>query len=138
MGHPKAGVAGAKEEGLESKDLYQISTSWNEDTLEMRLSGQGTPNNADLIAKKVFEIVEVRRPKKVLIDITNMRGRLGIIDTYRRVQDYPPIHVIAKTAVVDLPENHDQYAFHETAMVNLGFQIRFFSDIQKARAWLEE
>lgn len=123
---------------MENKDHYQISTSWNEQVLEIRISGQAMPHDADVIAREVFEIAEVRRPSRVLIDVTNLQGRLSIVDYYHELKNFPLVHIIIKTAVVDLPENESNYTFQETAMVNVGYQIRFFSDIRKARAWLEE
>ena len=123
---------------MENNDRYQIGTSWSGQALEIRISGEVTPHNADVIAREVFEIAEVRRPARVLIAVTNLQGRLGIIEYYRQIKSFPLVHIIVKTAVVDRPENESFYAFLETAMVNVGFQIRCFSDIQKARTWLEE
>jgi hypothetical protein len=39
--------------------------------------------------------------------------------------------------VVDIPENSDYQSFHENTAVNAGMKLKFFTDIDAARAWLK-
>ena len=41
------------------------------------------------------------------------------------------------TALVDLKENEDWESFNETTAANVGVSIKWFTDIDAARAWLK-
>jgi hypothetical protein len=138
LDEPKPLSPRAGESGMGKGEGYNITTSWAGCVLEMRISGQMTSGNPEMIASDVFKIAEDNRPARVLIDVTGFQGRQNISDYFRDMKKFPLVHYIVKTAVVDLPENKAMSSFQETAMVNVGFEIRFFTNLEKARAWLAE
>lgn len=117
---------------------YQIDVSWNGQLLEMTISGEATKDNGDAIALDVIRLVVQHKPDLLFIDVRKVKGRLGIIDTYFHVRDYPrPPHPVTRAAILELPENKDYYVFHETTARNAGMNVRYFVDFDEAMAWLQ-
>lgn len=118
---------------------YQIGVSWNEDILEIAITGQALKQNARKIALDIFKVFSEHRPGKVLINCTKVVGRLSTTDTYFHVRQYPSEHhQPTRLAVVDLPENESASSFQELAAANVGYPLKFFTDIDKAVKWLRE
>jgi hypothetical protein len=114
---------------------YRINCSWHDDILEIVVTGQADRSNADEIAVKVIRLTESYKPRKRLIDVTNLQGRLDIDEAY--YQDLlHDRHVVPTAVVLDLEKQRQHYTFLETAMSNKGYVLRFFSDRDEALAWL--
>ena len=120
------------------KDAYQIGFSWNEDIMEITITGHTSIHNAPEIAQDVINMMSEHRPDKVLIDSTKIVGRTSLVDTYFSARQYPiHRHRPAKLAVIDIPENRDYFEFHETTAANAGVPIKYFTDIDEAVKWLQ-
>jgi hypothetical protein len=121
-----------------SNKAYQTAVSWNNDTLVLTLSGLSSKQNADEIAQTVARICLETKPAKLLVDCRNLKGRLGIFDTYRLFKDYPlnGKSIVPRIAVVDLPENREQLSFYETEARNRGLDLLNFATEAEAVAWL--
>lgn len=120
-------------------NTYQISITWNEDIMEIAITGQASKQNAHEIAQHAIKILSEHRPDKVLVDCTNLVGRLDLIDTYFHVRQYPSErHRPVKLAVVDIPENKGYFSFHETTASNAGVPIKYFTDSDEAVKWLRQ
>ena len=117
---------------------YKVDVSWDKDVLLITISGKATKQNASEMAKSVFGAQEELKPPKVLIDCTELEGRLSIIETYFHVKEYPKLKHPTKRAILDKPENREFFTFHETTSVNSGVKMKYFTDIDKALNWLNE
>ena len=74
---------------------------------------------------------------RVLCDESELEYRLGTLDIFESAafmsQAAPEV---ARAAIVCNPRHAADAQFWETVAVNRGLQVRFFPDIEKARAWL--
>lgn len=120
-------------------ETYQIGVSWNEDVLEIVITGQRSIKNAQEMAQDIFKILDEHRPDKVLVDSTKVSGRLEIAEIYFHVQQYPsPIERYhpKKVAVLDKPENKSLASFYEVAAANVFLPMKFFTNKNEALKWL--
>ena len=94
------------------------------------------------MSKDIMEACARRKTPKALINVRAMEGHLSTLDAYdipksffETIRDRT---VLQKSAIVDLKENKDRYAFLEHVATNLGYLLRFFSDADEALQWLQE
>ena len=85
------------------------------------------------------KIEEELKPRPLLIDSRKAVGRADFSTTFGQIKKY---HVqfkysAPKAAVLELEENEGVFSFHETAARNAGLNIRFFSSMEEALAWLK-
>lgn len=121
-----------------SDPTYTIAVSWNNDILVLTLSGLASKQNTQEIMQAITGLCLENRPTKLLVDCRNLQGRLGILDTYLAMKDYPlkDKFIVPKIAIIDVPENRNESSFHETAIRNIGLNIRYFLTETEAVAWL--
>ena len=122
-----------------NEKTYQIGVSWNEDVLEIVITGQRSVKNAKEMAQDIFKILDEHRPNKVLVDSIKVSGRLEIAEIYFHVQEYPsPIERYRpkKVAVLDKPENKSLASFYEVAAANVFLPLKFFTNKNEALRWL--
>ncbi len=123
---------------MQEKD-YEVDVSWNEDILWIVITGKASEQNASEISRVAFEAAAEARPTKVLIDCTKLEGRLSVVDTYYHVREYPSqAYQVARSAIVDSPDNVTYYSFHETAAANVGAHMKYFTDTNEALGWLNQ
>jgi hypothetical protein len=116
---------------------YQISSSMNDGILEVIMTGELIKNEYDKMSNEVIALTNSTGAKNMLVDIRTLKGRLSIAETYERVRNYPPHMYKTHIAMVDVLENADYQKFHETTGLNAGMTLKFFTDIDAARAWLK-
>ena len=121
---------------MEKKAEYQISSSIHQDILELVLTGEETAGGSEQMKSDIDGIILKHNIKNVVIDVRALKGRLSVIDTYQRVRTYDPDIRKFHLALVDLPENEEYQRFHETTAINAGLRFKYFTDIDKAKAWL--
>ena len=124
---------------MEEKSDYQISTSVNEEILEIVISGEITKETADRKHAEVVNLVRAISPKALLLDIRALKrpsDQDRIAEVYFRVRSRPPEIRKTPSAVVALTEDTAYKTFYETTAANVNHSITFFSDIDAARAWL--
>ena len=118
---------------------FKLSSAWHDDVLEFTLTGQISENNPLNIARQVAVQVNEDKPGKMLFDCRQFQGRLSTSQTFFHVrEDYGAKHFPYKIAIVDNPQNSDYHSFHETAAVNVGLKLRYFTAIEAARDWLRQ
>ena len=123
---------------MENELTYNISASINEGILEITFTGALTNNFHDRIVSDAVAIIKENSIDKVLIDISNLDGRIGIIDTYSRVRTFPScIYNIRFTMVNSKGQNVTEH-FQETTALNAGINVKWFTDIDAARTWLKD
>lgn len=121
---------------MEEKKTYNMSTSVKGDILYVDVTGD--IRNQDMHKVMIEEIIDIDKStqqKKQLVDITKLKGRFEIFELYNLVRH--PERPIKTVALIDIPENASNASFHETTAFNAGFPLKWFTDIDKAKAWLE-
>ncbi|MBN1471280.1 MAG: hypothetical protein JW925_05835, partial [Syntrophaceae bacterium] len=121
---------------MKNKSTYTISSSLNEDILEIIYIGKLTNGLHDKIVSDTGSIIRENNVYKVLIDISALNGRLGITDTYQRVRNFPPRVYKMRFAVVNKNGQDEIEQFQETTASNAGIQVKWFTNPDAARAWL--
>lgn len=122
---------------MEQHAEYQISSSIKDEMLEIILTGAETQNTFRKMTTDIDNVIIKSSVKNVLIDCRELKGRIGITDTYERVRSYtPPIYKV-KIALIDLHENSEYQNFHETTAINAGMRFKWFTDADDARTWLK-
>ena len=123
---------------MRKKSEYKISSSVKDGILEIVLTGKLITSAVEELQIKIADIVIERGINNLLVDARAMGGpRIGTIETYTTVRRPPPSIPRVTVAVVDRQENAKQGAFLETTALNAGHVLKFFTDIDAARAWLK-
>ena len=122
---------------MEKKEKYQTSFSVNEDILEIVLTGELIDGALEGLQNKITDIIDANGAKNVLFDARAINGRISITDSYTAVRLPHPDMGKRTTAVVDRPERAEIQSFLETTALNAGWSHKWFTDIDKARAWLK-
>jgi len=122
---------------MENRAEYQISSSFNEGILEIIITGKVTKDFIGQLDHDVYSLIKSINPRKLVVDIRALKGRLGITETFFHSKDYPSgLHRIP-SAIVDLPENADFQSFVEDVKSNIGISTKWFTDIEVARNWIK-
>ena len=116
---------------------YQISSSVNEGILEVAIKGKLTKSSAEEITNEFCAITKANGIEKVLVDVRALNGRLRITETYERVRSLPPHMYKIYIVIVDISGNAAYKSFHEYTLMNAGIRVKWFIDIDAARAWLK-
>ena len=87
-------------------------------------------------SKQVFDFCQAKNYRKVLVNITNMPGKVRTIQRFEiGVQGSLIFRNLIKVAVLYRKEEIDWFA--ETVSKNRGLNAKIFSDLDKAMEWLE-
>lgn len=121
---------------MEKKTECPISSSVNEEILEIILTDTKAGPTFEKMKKEIEYVILTSIVKNVLIDYRTMKGRPGLAETYEIVRSYHSDIYKTKLAIVDLIENEEYQKFHETTSRNAGLSLKCFTDIDEARAWL--
>jgi hypothetical protein len=119
-----------------NEPTYKIAVFENDGIIEVTITGEVADHDVDKMENDVQAVLKPMNPKKLLADVRSLKIQRSIVDTYNRVRNYPPLMRI-KTAVLDIPDHADFQKFHETTANNAGIPMKFFMDIDEARAWLK-
>ena len=116
---------------------YQIASAVNDGFVEMTLTGEITNSSTENLMQDLIASDKLLEKRKQLIDFRQLRGRLGITDTYHFVRRYPVCQPAMKIAFVDTPDNVEMASFQEATALNAGLRFKWFTDIDSARIWLK-
>jgi len=121
---------------------YKVYFKFEPDYLYVQASGIRSIENIISLAQDYINASEEKGYKRVLVDVRDMTGELQTVDSYDLGKEAPDklggVHPWLKGAIVDLEKNRERYHFLETVLVNRGFHIRFFSNLDEAKRWLLE
>ncbi len=121
------------------KHTYQISLKIEEEYMMASASGART---REVVASLVAEIAQAaieHQKEKVLIDVRDLEGRLGVFDSYYLVtKDFQRLRGkgIIKAAIIDRPLPKMRDWFLETVSQNRGFNLKIFDNPGNAFEWL--
>jgi hypothetical protein len=123
---------------MEKKPTYNVKVSIEDDILELAWTGDITElGTHETMMKEIIAIERSTNVKNKLVDIRNLKGRLGTVELYEFVRNYPSDRPRLRTAIVDNQECAQTASFHETTAINAGLPLKWFTDIDEARAWIK-
>ena len=113
------------------------------DTDYMHVSVKGIRNRDGVveIAKRILEICDEYEQVKILVDVREMKGRLGGLDSYNVVSiDFPELISERKlqVAIVDEDLLEDTITYFERFSQGEGLNFKVFSSTTEASSWLRE
>jgi hypothetical protein len=114
---------------LENRDEY----------LYARSMGTRTRATVSAMATEIFEACIQNGHTRVMIDVRQLEGRLGTMDSFSIVtEDFPKMRGkgLYQAAVVDRQLSTARGWFFETVARNRGFNLRIFADPHAAHEWL--
>ncbi|KFZ44499.1 hypothetical protein DS62_11670 [Smithella sp. SC_K08D17] len=122
---------------MKKKEEYQISTSVNEEILEIILTGELTSDSFKIIRNELLAIEKLMNMKNEIIDFRALKGqRSAYIEAYIDSRNIPPDRPRINTALVDIAENAELGYFFEINALKTGLSFKWVTDIDAARAWL--
>lgn len=92
------------------------------------------------IAKRVLNYCDKYHQIKVLVDVRELKGRLGALDSYYIAsEDFPGIiqSRSLKIAIIDEDLFDEVPTYFEKFAQGEGFNLRVFSSIENAALWLK-
>jgi hypothetical protein len=104
-----------------------------------RASGPRTRASVTAITVEVFDAAVAHGLSKALIDVTELEGRLGILDSFLLVTEvFQRIRGrgVSRAAIVDRSVPSLGERFLETVARNRAFNFRIFADEEDALEWL--
>lgn len=122
----------------EREPNFRIESRDEDGVLRLFLTGTWTGKNDASLELEMSELIKQHSAKRVLVDICDLKGRLGVVDCYVHVQRLPPECRARKTAFIDVPENLEDDSFLQTIAQNRGFPIKYFINKADAILWLNE
>jgi hypothetical protein len=122
------------------QEEYALAIEAKGNHLFVRASGVRTRDTVTAMTMEILDAALANRLSKVLIDVTGLKGRLGILDSYLVVQDvFSKLRGkgLRKAAIVDEQGPAIREWFLETVARNRGFNVRIFTDQEDALQWLK-
>ncbi len=117
----------------------QLEFNIEEEYLKARTSGVRTRAAVTSILNQIAQTAVENQRGKILIDVRELEGRLGVLDSYYLVtRDFQHIRGIGikKVAIIDRPLPKLSDYFLETVSHNRGFNLRIFQNPDAALDWL--
>jgi len=123
---------------MKEKTGYQFSVSINEGIIEIVITGEAIKKDVDLLHTEIIDLLKVKDAKAALCDISALKGRFDeFAEAFFRVRTIPNDLKRLPSAVVDVSDNKAFQSFYETTSHNVGLLVKWFTDIETARAWLK-
>jgi hypothetical protein len=122
---------------MAKKANYQISSSVNEGILEIALKGDVNNGDMETVINKIFTLRTSINTNNELIDVRNLNGRFGIIETYAFIGKLHSNRPRVNIAFVDVDENAVYNKYHEATAMKSGISFKWFTDIDAARDWIK-
>jgi hypothetical protein len=119
---------------------YTLVMEAQGDALLVRASGVRTRATVTAMTLEVFEAARANGLSKTLVNVTELKGRLGIVDAYLIVTEvFETLRGkgLRRAAVVDERATPVREWFLEVVARNRGFNFRVFADPQAALDWLD-
>ncbi len=116
---------------------YQLSSTLHEGLLEIVISGNLTGAAVAALHNQVIALIQTNHARAVLCDVRDAKGPTEFGEAYYRVRRYPRDLFKLPLAIVEPPTHVAYQSFHETTAANAGLSLKWFSDIDEARAWIK-
>ena len=119
------------------KANYKLSFSVNDGIVEIVLTGELNKHAIDMVHAEVIKILKENNAKAALADVRYAKGPQDITSAFFRVRNFPLEYRFWPLAIVDRPVNEEFKSFYMTTAANVGQSLKWFTDIDEARAWLK-
>ncbi len=118
---------------------YELSYDKEHDLIVGRVEGDIDPVLVKKMASEFADIIETSGCHKLLNDLRDAKITPSTLDIYNmpRIISKQGVHLACKRALV-VPEASDDFRFLETVSVNVGQQVRIFTDPEAAIEWLSD
>lgn len=121
---------------MEENTGYHLSATVHDGIVEFIFSGEVTKDTLDRLRAEVITILKEKNAKAVQYDVRALKGPNVMADAYIRARSVPTDTKRLPAAIVTQSKNRSYQSFYETTAANAGLSMRFFTDIETARAWL--
>jgi hypothetical protein len=119
---------------------YTLEMNTEGSLLVARVSGKRTLETVSAMAMHIVQACIEQQCTLALVDVRPLEGRLTVSNSYQVVADgfdqYRRMG-LQRAAIVDREIDPDGKSFFETVARNRGFDLRIFTDMTEARAWLQ-
>ena len=119
---------------------YKLEITKEDGYLHARASGQRSLDTIIAVAKEVVGASAKHGYDRVLVDVRELEGEMGVFDAYSIPAEQFPLlkklGVLKKAVIVDSEERRERYLFFESVARSRGFNFRAFGDIDAAVKWL--
>jgi hypothetical protein len=119
---------------------YKLEMTKEDGHLLARARGQRSLETVVAVAKEVVGACAKHGYDKVLVDVQNLEGQMGVFDAYAIPAEHFPLlkqlGVLKKAVIVDSEKRRERYVFFESVARGRGFNFRAFSDTDAAVKWL--
>ncbi len=117
---------------------YQMSV--DDSTLYIKTSGRDeSEEEVKQYGIAIIEMAIAHGIERVLCDERELEYALGTVSNYEAAKFIAEVAPkICRVAIVCHPRDAQSGAFWETVAVNRGLKVRVTSDLDQARAWIEE
>ena len=119
---------------------YKLTIETQGDRLLAHATGDRTLDTVTAMTIEIFQAALAARISKVLVDVWELKGRLGLLDSYvvvNAVFGKLRGQGLSQAAIVDEPMPSLREWSLETIARNRGFNIRIFINREDALEWLE-
>lgn len=130
---------------MENKDVnFEVETIEHDDHMSLIATGDYSLVRAINLCKMSIDVCLQYNKKKVLVDITHVIGNVPFFDRFQYAEalaQYKAKHAlseVSKIALVGLEPVIDKNRFGETVAVNRGVNIKVFTELGEALAWINE
>ena len=122
------------------KMSYELSYTHEPDYLHIQATGIRTVENLIAVAIDFLTESDKHGYRKILVDYRGMTGGLKIIDLYtvgtKNLSELWRTISHPKVSVIDWEDNRERFEFMENVAVNVGVNLRMFTDVDEAMEWL--
>ena len=118
---------------------YELSFRHEPNYLYVKAKGIRTVENIIAMSKDILAVRDKHGYNKLLLDVRQMTGGLSTADAYQLgTKDFQEHRRPGqlKASIVDLEDNCERFQFMENVAVNMGLNLRIFSDVDEAMTWL--
>ena len=122
---------------METKAEYQISTSVHEGILEIVVTGEVADDAVNKLMNEGIAIIRSMNASALIVDFRALKRHFGYVEAYQNLRRLPDDIRRVNTALLDIQENAAFASFFETTARNASIPLKWFTDIDSARAWLK-
>ena len=118
---------------------YALNIRKEPDHLCIEAIGNRTPDSLVAVANACAAACKEHGYARFLLDVQRMTGELSTLDSYEvAAKQLPPLArgLGLRAAILDAEENIHRLQFFENVSVNMGINLRVFSNSNSALTWL--
>lgn len=116
---------------------YRINFGIKSGFLKAELSGTHPLERFHEIESEIDRVIEQNNIDKILVDMRRFKGRFGVFDGLKEVENFNQNSRFLQFAILDVEDNKSGNDFFENASINRGFKLVFFYNMKDALDWLQ-